>query len=64
MSPETFNEFADLVRRMRQKQKDYFRTRNPVTLGESKDLERRVDALLDPPPRTPGLFDGTPDPAA
>lgn len=48
-------EFRDLVKRMRDRQKEYFRTRDTTVLRESKDLERRVDAALEV--ETPGLFD-------
>lgn len=51
-------EFIDLVRRMRKTQKQYFATRDTTVLRESKDLERRVDQMLDPPVTTPGLFEG------
>lgn len=40
------DDFRDLVRRMRQKQAEYFATRDRTVLSESKDLERRVDAAL------------------
>lgn len=50
------DEFIDLVRRMRKAQKNYFATRDTAVLRESKDLERRVDLMLDPPVETPGLF--------
>lgn len=39
-------EFFDLVARMRDKQKEYFRTRQPSVLSESRDLERTVDAEI------------------
>lgn len=39
-------EFFDLVARMRDKQKEYFRTRQPSVLAESRDLERAVDAEI------------------
>lgn len=42
----TGEEFMTLVRRMRAKQKEYFRTRSSVALRESKQLEREVDRLL------------------
>lgn len=41
-----YQQLLDAVRRMRQLQKDYFRTRSPYTLNESKRAERDVDALL------------------
>ncbi len=47
--------FRALVRRLREKQKDYFKTRNTITLGEAKELERRVDQELDRD-RHPTLF--------
>jgi len=42
----TFAEFTRLVRLMRHEQKEYFRTRRPDRLEESKRLERRVDEAL------------------
>lgn len=48
------DEFKDLVRRMRTKQKEYFRTRDSTVLNESKDLERRVDEVLNN--KTPNMF--------
>ena len=39
----TAKEFFDLVSEMREKQKEYFRTRSASALNESKTLERRVD---------------------
>ncbi len=40
-------EFDQLVREMRHTQKMYFRTREPVTLHYSKQLEIRVDRELE-----------------
>ncbi len=52
----TDTEFRNLVKLMRAKQKDYFRTRDQALLSHCRDLERRVDeALL--PPKPAGLFD-------
>lgn len=42
----TAKEFFDLVSQMREKQKEYFRTRSASVLNESKTLERRVDAEI------------------
>jgi len=39
-------DFRDLVARMRQAQKEYFRTRDREALGRSKELERLVDTEL------------------
>ena len=36
-------EFFDLVSEMREKQREYFRTRSSSVLSESKALERKVD---------------------
>lgn len=36
-------EFFDAVARMREKQKEYFRTRTSASLSESKRLEKVVD---------------------
>jgi hypothetical protein len=48
----TTTELAELAKRMRDKQKEYFRTRSTAVLEESKELERRFDAavseVLDP----------------
>ncbi len=47
----TVQELARLVQNMRHQQKEYFRTRSPSALEESKRLERKVDnactAVLD-----------------
>lgn len=40
------HQFRDLVRRMRQAQKEYFRTRNSGWLRLSKDLEKQIDDEL------------------
>ena len=37
-------EFFKTVKRMREAQKTYFRTRRPVDLQRSKEIERTVDA--------------------
>jgi hypothetical protein len=42
----TTTELAELAKRMRDKQKEYFRTRKPDVLEESKELERRFDAVV------------------
>ena len=39
-------EFADLVERMREAQKNYFRSHALSDLHKSKELERRVDKAL------------------
>ena len=39
----TARDFFDLVARMRNKQKEYFRTRSGSVLKESKQLEKQVD---------------------
>lgn len=39
----TAKDFFDLVTRMRDKQKEYFRTRSASVLKESKELEKQVD---------------------
>lgn len=39
-------EFMQLVRDMRNAQKEYFRTRSKDLLNRSKELERMVDAEL------------------
>ncbi len=52
-------EFTGLVRHMRAKQREYFRSRTPQLLNECRDLERKADKALDElaNPATPGLFD-------
>lgn len=56
------NQFRDLVRRMREAQREYFKTRSHFVLQRSKELERQVDAELKaderPAPKQPTLFDG------
>jgi hypothetical protein len=39
-------DFRDLVAKMRQAQKDYFRTRDREVLSRSKELEKLVDTEL------------------
>lgn len=51
-------EFIDLVRRMRAKQKEYFKTRDTTILRESKDLERHVDQAVEAYNAKPDLFTG------
>lgn len=36
-------DFIELVKKMRDAQKEYFRTRDKVVLAESKKLEKQVD---------------------
>lgn len=43
MSSERAYQFFRLVERMRNKQKEYFRTKSQFVLTESKQLEREVD---------------------
>lgn len=40
-------EFIELVRQMRNAQKEYFRTRDKRILACSKELERRVDKAIE-----------------
>ena len=40
------NEFIELVREMRNAQKEYFKTRDTNVLLKSKELERKVDSFL------------------
>jgi hypothetical protein len=42
----TTHDVAGLGKEMRDKQKEYFRTRKPDVLEESKELERRFDAVV------------------
>lgn len=39
----TAKDFFNLVKQMRQKQKDYFKTRSSESLRKSKELEKLVD---------------------
>lgn len=50
-----YDSFKDLVRRMREAQKEYFRTRDKDVLRKSKDLERQVDLELQTD-NNPSLF--------
>ena len=54
------NQFRDLVRRMREAQREYFKTRSHFVLQRSKELERQVDAELradeHPAEKQPTLF--------
>lgn len=43
----SLNEFVELVRLMRDKQKWYFKTRDRQILVESKRLEEQVDRMLE-----------------
>lgn len=53
------NDFRALVRRMREAQCEYFKTRNSGWLRLSKDLERQVDDALGGGPEASGdLFGG------
>jgi hypothetical protein len=63
MTPE---EFVVLVGRMRDAQREYFRTRDPEVLNRSKYLERQVDRAIKeagqpPRPPEPTLFPEPPD---
>lgn len=51
-------QFIDLVRKMRDAQKDYFRTRDANSLAEAKTYERKVDKMLNSLSDQKGLFDG------
>ena len=46
MSSERAYQFFRLVERMRDKQKEYFRTKSQAALNESKQLEREVDSEI------------------
>ncbi len=49
-------EFAQLVKSMRENQKEYFKTRRPSAMYASKELERKIDkeiiAILKPQEQT------------
>lgn len=42
----TFEEFVELVKKMRHQQRRYFATRNKEVLEESKKLEQQVDSII------------------
>ena len=42
----TVGDFTDLVERMREAQKNYFRLHAPSNLHKSKELEKQVDNAL------------------
>lgn len=46
MTTDQMTEFVSTVQLMRTAQKEYFKTRDRAVLGQSKGLERKVDALL------------------
>lgn len=64
MSSERAYQFFRLVERMRDKQKEYFRTKSQAVLNESKQLEREVDGEIQKANNIlnnlaePSLFDG------
>mgnify|MGYP000949209578 CR=1 FL=1 len=41
-----FKEFLELFKKMRDKQKEYFRTRSKEVLVEAKQLEKEVDEQI------------------
>ena len=47
MKEPEIESFAKMVRVMREKQKDYFKTKNMAVLEESKKLERLVDLRVE-----------------
>lgn len=50
-------EFIKKVQEMRNAQKEYFKTRDRVSLAKSKELERKVDNMLSNlAPNKPNLF--------
>lgn len=51
--------FRDIVRRMRDAQRSYFKTRDRAALEDSMRLEREVDAALDESESTGDLFGET-----
>lgn len=62
MSSERAYQFFRLVERMRDKQKEYFRTKSQAVLNESKQLEvdseiQRANNILNHR-QQPSLFDG------
>jgi hypothetical protein len=55
MSPEQVTDFVDAVKRMREWQKTYFRTRHPGAMQEAKKWEAKVDRMIEEDDN-PGLF--------
>ena len=55
MSPEQVTDFVDAVKRMREWQKTYFRTRHPGAMQEAKKWEGKVDRMIEDD-ENPGLF--------
>lgn len=59
----TTGEFADIVQKMREAQKQYFKTHSSEWLDKSKVLEKQVDTILEErnkreyERKNPGLFD-------
>lgn len=51
----------DLVAKMREAQRAYFRTRSPADLERSKSLEKRVDIALRDYLSGPSLFETEPE---
>lgn len=47
MNQTRMTELIELVKRMRRKQKEYFRRRDANVYVECRDLERKVDAALE-----------------
>ncbi|MDQ7950151.1 MAG: hypothetical protein AAGB30_11140 [Pedobacter sp.] len=45
---KNFDDFIELVKKMRKAQVEYFRTRSSIAMAEAKKLEREVDKLLPP----------------
>lgn len=56
----TLDELAGKVRWMRQKQREYFRTRSDVALRAAKEAEARVDQALELLAKGPDLFEEQP----
>ena len=51
-------ELAELVKQMRQAQRQYFKERSPQWLSQARELERRVDkAIADIQDKQKKLFD-------
>jgi hypothetical protein len=52
----TEEDFKKLVQKMREAQKNYFRTRSYESLKQSKELESQVDSILAGEPQQGKLF--------
>lgn len=52
----TYEELLKLVKRMREAQKKFFKTRNYDDLAEAKKAEKEIDKLIEEEETGPSLF--------